>query len=129
MATGITIPAKDKYDVAVEFLRQHPGEIEKAWLGPRDHMSGCLFEFAQKNPGEMEIGNGCLTMIRLHDFLGVPGRPDLTKEIRNDDRLPDGDSEITLKNLPVFAEWQRRLDVELERNSPVSAEVVELQNA
>ena len=129
MATGITIPAKDKYDLAVEYLRQHPEKIEDVWLEPHDHMAGCLFQFAQKDPYETIKEAGCLTMIRLYSCHKVPSRSDLTEEIKADTRIPTYVGEITSDNLPVFAEWQRRLDVELKRNDPVSAEVVELQNA
>ena len=115
MAARIMIPVKDKYDVAIEYLCKHPREIRKAWGNPDKHTEGCLFQFAEKNSDEIESECGCLTMIRSHKFAVVVGRPDLTKEIRNDDRIPNGPSGITTDNLHVFAEWQRRLDKELQR--------------
>jgi hypothetical protein len=39
----------------------------------------------------------------------------LTKAIRADARIPEGPQWITVNDLPVFAEWQRRLDKELKR--------------
>lgn len=62
--------------------------------------------------------SGCLTMIRNRSELanGVTGRPDLTSEIERDERLPCKPQYITVDHLPVFAEWQRRLDRELMRH-------------
>jgi len=56
---------------------------------------------------------GCLTMIRRgHKYAWTD---ELTKEIRSDERIPDADFDITPEHLPVFAEWQRRLDKEIRQ--------------
>ena len=39
--------------------------------------------------------------------------PELTKAIRKDPRIPKLPKNITVADLPVFAEWQRRLDKEI----------------
>lgn len=54
----------------------------------------------------------CLTMIR-NGWQGPT--PELTTAIQSDDRLPCSPRQITPAHLPVFAEWQRRLDRELNR--------------
>lgn len=38
---------------------------------------------------------------------------ELTHAIRSDDRIPENAREITLEHLPVFKEWQERLDKEI----------------
>lgn len=113
MATGITIPTRDKYDEAVEYLKANPDRIGAAWSLPSSTQGGCLFKYANGIHGEADTG--CLTMIRDEASLHVPGRPDLTQEIRNDPRIPEHKRLITVSDLPIFAEWQRRLDVELGR--------------
>jgi len=119
MAAGIMIPTKDKYDEAVEYLRENPRTIIKNWSSPKskESLGGCLFAYADKT-GQGIQGSGCLTMLRGRNKSNykVPGRPDLTQEIQNDDRLPESADDITLSHLPVFAEWQRRLDKELQRD-------------
>lgn len=34
----------------------------------------------------------------------------LTHEIQNDQRIPSNPEKITVADLPVFAEWQRKFD-------------------
>ena len=113
------IPTKDKYDKAIDYLRKHPERIHAAWSQPW-WGAGCLFQIAAN--GQTTHNAGCLTMIRPHkaekEEVGkwiIPGHPDLTQAIRHDSRIPRTPREITIANLPVFAEWQRRLDKELQR--------------
>jgi hypothetical protein len=105
---------KDKYDEAIEYLTEHPEHISTAWSVPDDGthqkivQAHCLFQHV----GEY----GCLTQIRLDpDCFGIFDNDALTNEIARDERIPTTDSDITIKHLPVFAEWQRRLDKELNR--------------
>lgn len=103
---------KDKYDEAMAYLFEHPEEIRDAWADPYDHVAGCLFQYATRGkPGIFE-GFGCLTMVR-----GVcrAATQELTAAIRADERIPRSVEDATADTLPVFAEWQRRLDKELER--------------
>jgi len=97
----------DKYDVAVDYLTQHPEEISEAWGWPDTHPAGCLFSYC----GDWEDDDvGCLTMVRAGLSAATE---ELTLAIRADARLPDDETKITVEHLPVFAEWQRRLDKEL----------------
>ena len=59
---------------------------------------------------------GCLTQVRLraHDAC----TKELTNAIVGDVRIPKGDDEITPDHLPIFAGWQRRIDVLLNRTPP-----------
>ena len=114
MAAGIMIPTKDKYDEAVDLLRQNPDKITAAWCSPRSNPGGCLFELAKRSDGELRETDGCLTMIRSYDSC-VYENEALTKEIRDDTRIPNAKENLTPDNLPVFAEWQRLLDKELHR--------------
>lgn len=108
---------KDKYDHAIDYLRRHPKSIKIAWDRPYQHVAGCLFKLACAHPGwgpgEMrQCEHGCLTEIRA-GLLSV--NEALTRAIAGDARLPDNKDAIRLHHLPVFAEWQRRLDQELHR--------------
>lgn len=113
----------DKYDNAVEFFRKHPDAVRFAWAKPLSHPHGCLFQWASRTgrPKELsykEVFCGCLTMIRKNHQYEVEGRPDLTEEIRSDNRIPKGMSSIRIDHLPIFAEWQRRLDHEIRNLAP-----------
>lgn len=100
--------AKDKYDLAIEFLTANPEQIPDAWNIPWSHEAGCLFAYTNSS-------SGCLTQIRgTPDYYG--GTLAQAAEIAADERIPENSSKITVKSLPVFAEWQRRLDRELGEN-------------
>jgi len=105
----------DKYDKAIAYLTQHPKEIMDAWYDggvcqlPSAHPAACLFQYAGNSPFKC---CGCLTMVKNGCRAETP---ELTKAIRADERIPNGCEAITLEHLPVFAEWQRRLDKELNR--------------
>lgn len=115
MTTATKARPRDKYDEAIEYLTAHPDEILLAWSDrPGDqHPHHCLFIYANAS-GEFSSRGflGCLTQIRS----GGPWRAEtseLTAAIAADDRLPDHWDGITPNDLPVFAEWQRRLDREI----------------
>ena len=110
----------DKYDVAIGYLNAFPDEdfddaVYRAWSKPREsgNTAGCLFQIAAR-PTFYSSHTGCLTQIRTMEAT-IAETPELTEAIRADDRIPFGLDHITRKSLHVFAEWQRRLDVELER--------------
>lgn len=111
--------AKDAYDVAIDVVKNknNLSEIYRYW-GSASRLPTtvpyCLFRIAD-NGGSMN--GGCLTMIKGGRYI-VDGRNDLTELVRKDIRLPLRPEEITVENLSVFAEWQRRLDVELDREPP-----------
>lgn len=56
---------------------------------------------------------GCPTMVRSGAWPAWTGQ--LTAAIMADTRLPDHVSAITPEHLPIFAEWQRRLDKEIRQ--------------
>lgn len=101
----------DKYDQAIAYLHEHPEEIEDAWhLG--SHPAECLFV---PTDGKLFADSqcGCLTQIAgdAYDYFSAPTL-ELTAEIRADHRIPHDVKDIRLEDLPVFAEWQRRLERE-----------------
>lgn len=107
----------DKYDRQIAELERLEGddfrkEVHEQWKASRG-----LFAFAAPH-NEMRTPKGdccgCLTMIR-HNPMFSAYTQKLTREIRNDERLPMGVPSITKENLPTLAEWQRRLDKELCR--------------
>ena len=111
---------KDKYDEAVEYLTARPEEILETWTYPSSKQAGCLFGFATPDPfvrafNKEQAGRlcGCLTEIKGR---GQDAWTDeLTAAIRGDERIPSHGAYITVEHLPIFAEWQRRIDKELNR--------------
>ena len=98
----------DKYDEQIKYLTKRPEKILKQW----ENCKG-LFRYATPDDFEYSHATGCLTMIRKNEECMVPDHPELTKAIKTDNRIPLTPREITPEHLPVFAEWQRRLDREI----------------
>ena len=112
----------DKYDKAIKYLTKHPDRIIDAWHVPLADDEGelaqayCLFQYCNKTGRYGTSNIGCLTTIRSGNIYGtgpVAFSEILTQEIRADERIPVSPGRITVKDLPVFAEWQRRLDREI----------------
>jgi len=115
---------RDKYDDAIEYLTTNPDKIFETWAEPQRRKGGCLFSAVTPSGRiweERDDGQtcGCLTQIRGRDENTnerlVAWTTELTTAIRADDRLPNSECGITVENLPVFAEWQRKIDLILER--------------
>lgn len=112
---GTTI---DRYDQEVERLtkklRTDELAIEKSWGDAEP-----LFEFCTRDRSTGSRGKicGCLVMIRNQQKY-VAETVELTASIRADKQLPVVSSSITVEHLPIFAEWQRRIDKELGRTPP-----------
>ena len=109
---------KDKsYEDAIEYLTAHPEEIHRAWAEPLNKRGGSLFGFTSKD-GTSQHGPliGCLTAIRgkSNDLYVSQCSPEITEAIRADSRIPSWCGDITVESLPVFAEWQERLDREFQ---------------
>ncbi len=109
----------DKYDKEVAYLTGNPGKIPDAWSSPDINRGGLLFQWCTLSGGEEEHPDsfetcGCLTQVRGGGYSAWTDK--LTEQIQNDVRIPLSESGITVDDLPVFAEWQRRLDKELGRN-------------
>lgn len=117
----------DKYDRAIAYLTEHPEQIRDAWSGAYEHPGGSLFRFAGPSayldcPDWTKQICGCLTQIsKTADWLPddpnkyVAWTPELTEAIAADERIPKRPEHIRVEHLPVFAEWQRKLDRELNR--------------
>ncbi len=94
------------YDEQIAYLTENPDKISDQW------MKGIgLFRIL----GPYNGFSGCLTTIRHSkgsDNVYINGKPDemLAKEIAADERLPMTDTDITIESLPVFKEWQERID-------------------
>ena len=117
---------KDKYDVAVEYLTANPDNIYAAWKDysgaeykPSEEVlqAHCLFQFVTPTGkcGVEYMGCGCLTEIRHSMRRKDACTETLTDEIRADERIPQSGYAIKVQHLPIFAEWQRRIDKELNR--------------
>jgi hypothetical protein len=96
----------DKYDVEIERLQQlTPQEIRQEWA----EIKGPLFE-------HIASLRMCLTEIRHEKYPYPPTESNdkLRKLIRADNRIPYPipAQEIDPATLPIFAEWQRRIDAE-----------------
>lgn len=101
----------DKYDEAIAVLTAdpRPENITGAWSCPWLHEAGCLFKMVSDRCG-------CLTQVRNTPYEYNqnidPKLNAIIEEIAADERIPKISHEITIESLPVFAEWQRRLDRE-----------------
>lgn len=98
------------YDAQIARLTKNPRGIRQEWSD-----SIGLFQFAT-NTEDILVGKcGCITMIRNHPeeygvYINYQPHEELTEAIAADERLPKSDIEIELRHLPVFKEWQEKLD-------------------
>jgi len=105
----------DKYDKEIEEIKK---ELETDPLAIVKHGSTPtpLFQYVTNRPNLNELnGCGCLIQIKrnLVDLSAFKnGRKDfeLTNEIKKDERIPSRLRKTTLSDLPVLAEWQRKID-------------------
>lgn len=105
----------DKYDKAIDYFTENPDQICEFWNTPHLYPQGCLFVYASET-GRSINNIGCLTTIRRNNGFGTEAcTPELTEAIRADERIPKDARDIKVEDLPVFAEWQRRIDRELNR--------------
>jgi hypothetical protein len=105
------------YAAQVARLRSHPENIPAEWLAGEG-----LFQFVSVDGKTERKQAGCLTMIRAYPALYRAQDMPFVDEIAKDERLPDDSSEIKIKHLAVFQEWQERLDRELRGLEPFGAE-------
>lgn len=108
---------KDKYDLAVEWLTEHPEEIQAAWGNPWEHKGGCLFLGVSPwgSMALMDNGETCGCLTQVAGGVRDAWTQELTQAIRQDKGLPKSRHEIAVSHLPLFAKWQRRIDKELGR--------------
>lgn len=95
----------DIYDEEIKRLSKDPDKIYSAWLYGDDHSP--LFDAAGPVRGP-SAGYGCLTQVKGGTHKAASKC--LTAAIQADTRIPEDVNKIKLKHLPVFAEWQRKLD-------------------
>ncbi len=101
----------NQYDEQIIELTKHPNRISSHWMAAQG-----LFKFIGEDISN--VSSGCLTMIRSQSGRHFPtkaiikGRVDeeLTQAIINDSRIPKSDLEIEVSHLPVFKEWQEKID-------------------
>ena len=134
--------AKDQYNKAAKWLTDNPKYIEIAWdeaLVPDDedfasiarrkrngkgftgeeHMeahkrAACLFKNCGDKRGQFK-SDGCLTQVAHGGCSRGAGTEELTQSIRADAaNIPEDGAAIGVSDLPVFAEWRRRIDKEIK---------------
>lgn len=103
----------DIYDREVARLTEEPELIRESWNNWTP-----LFQYISPNGRSQfeETHCGCPTMIRNGTRNAFT--PELTSIIRDDERLPKCEDDITPAHLPVFAEVQRLADKLLNRTPP-----------
>jgi hypothetical protein len=130
----------DKYDLEIDRLMQGPivelgHRCTEAWYAPPDNPTQVspLFQYVTPS-GRCEVRRdglecGCLTEIHAREEADVEDPDDetlppvkvawldsLTNEIQNDPDIPDRPGHIrSRKQLEKIADWQRRIDRELNR--------------
>ena len=103
----------DAYDQEITYLTEHPERIYYHW-----NMGSPLFQKACNYKTCEPTAYGCLTQIRSDPAYYKARTPELTAAILADDRIPVWGI-INVEHLSVFAEWQRRLNRELNRKPSV----------
>lgn len=106
----------DFYDTEIERITRSSKPLNEFWLETSDRQARSPL-FAYVTPDRRcSLEGGCLTQIKA----GLTGActPALARAIRKDQRLPKSGFLIELKHLPVFAQWQRRIDKMLKREPP-----------
>lgn len=103
------------YDRQIAKLTENPQQIQIDWS-----IGEGLFKFVEPQDKMFYEHSGCLTMIRDRPQLskaytnsGVDEK--LTLEIASDERIPKYNNDITVESLPVFKEWQEKIDKLLEQ--------------
>lgn len=112
---------RDRYDQEVERLSANPDAIEPSWWHSHpshDVTHSPLFDACgySRSGGKSSQFCGCLTQVKCG--MHCAQTSELTDAIRQDGRIPGHSLTIKAKDLPVFAEWQRRIDKELNRTPP-----------
>lgn len=112
--------ALDIYDREIARLTQEPELIRESW-NTAEPLFRYIFNTSRRfsvdpnNAVPQLLNCGCLTMYRTGFYrpeqLPTKLQP-VAREIASDERIPRSEFDIQPHHLPVFAEWQRRLDRE-----------------
>lgn len=121
----------DLYDKAIEYLKSNPDQIMLSWDDPKSHFTGILFQavtpdgYASESPDGFMCGDICqIKALDAHAWTS-----ELQEEIAKDPNIPvlfasnNKIPKITVHNLEIFANWQRKIDKALNRN-PENFQVV-----
>jgi hypothetical protein len=120
----------DKYDQAIEYLKNNPYRIKTCWLNAihSDDVNTSLFNWAYREGMSDDYREevralpehkdkiycspdyGCLTQIKASPGSYLGATKEITDKILADDRIPNNPDDITVDNLHVFAEYQRMVD-------------------
>lgn len=101
----------DIYDREVARLTANPDAIYESWNNFEP-----LFGFCGRDRTRSHFKYGCLTQVKGGAFMAED--LELTQKIRSDTRLPKNEVSIRPEHLPVFAEYQRYMDVLFNRTPP-----------
>jgi len=113
----------DIYEKAITYLTNHPTRIPEVWDDPKSHFSGVLFQAVTPSGYSEENLEGlfCGDICEIHSFMAHGWTEVLEEAIAQDHRIPklfannNFVPKITVDMLPVFAEWQRKIDAILMR--------------
>lgn len=110
----------DRYDKAIEILIDTDSyELDKAWDEPQEHDAGCLFAYVGSDPFDGRM-NGCLTQVKFDgqnaETMQLALDIKACDEIVSVGEMMEMNQEQLRSSLEVFADWQRRLDKELDRD-------------
>lgn len=105
----------NQYDIQIAELTRNPSKIGQHWLAATG-----LFKFIGNDIPFIAYA-GCLTTIRCHsnkDVYPIPSKAiingevdeELTQAIATDERIPKYYTDIKVEHLPVFKEWQEKID-------------------
>lgn len=103
---------RDRYDDEVNRLTNNPRLIRESW----DYAEPLFQHVQHVARPRANFVCGCLTQVASKIFEAAT--PELTEAIQKDERIPKSVEFITVEHLPLFAEWQRRIDKELKRKAP-----------
>ncbi len=112
----------DKYDEQIVELTENPEKIGIDWVNAKGlfQFVGIPFKDGYTAEGKTKI-SGCLTLIRRgHERYGAFTQQ-LAQEILIDQRIPKNIDEFVPEHFLVFAEWQRRIDLEFRINKNKTA--------
>jgi len=113
----------DLYDKAISYLHDNPDKVQEVWDDPKSHFSGILFQSVTPSGYSEENSDGlfCGDICEIRSFLAHAWTETLEEQINADPRIPklyannDFLPKMSIDTLKVFAEWQRKIDVELNR--------------
>jgi hypothetical protein len=125
-----TVERADRYAQDVAYLTANPGGIYAAWIAgdawPNTSVPGAsLFRrLADEDDVATWQRCGCATMVKFsgerqtNRDLVMAATADLTRRIREDDRIPTSPWLIRPEHLAVFASYQRECDLATGRKRP-----------